>query len=152
MIRATVAILGLWVLAAAALFGTLAFEKHRINVLQKQKEELTKPAGEVARMKNRVMLVQRYTDRSKSALECLRHISSLLPEGIDLSSFSYRKGEGVKISGDATTVNLVYDFKKQIDDSGFFLGSTLDGPKLDSHKNRQSFDLDMKLAGGGATP
>jgi hypothetical protein len=146
---AVAAVLGLWLVFMLWAFGGLYVQNWRLSTLKAEKTALDKPAMEVRNIKERVRLVNRYMDRSKSSLECLRMISMLQPYGVDLSlSFTYRKGEGVKISGDAESANLVYDFKNKLDGSGFFTGSSLDGPRLDPRRGRELFDIDLKLPGG----
>lgn len=139
----------LWLLALGGLEGGLYFQKFRLQRLQTKLDALEKPASEVREMQRRVRMVERYTSRKDSALEVLRELSALQPPGIDLSSFSYRKDEGVKISGDAGAVNLVYDFKTALDGSKMFRDVSLQGPRGEPRTGKQLFDMDMKLAGGG---
>ncbi len=52
-----------------------------------------------------------YTDRSGSALECLREVTRMLPIGnIEFVSYNYKKGKGVTLRGTASTDDTVYDF------------------------------------------
>ena len=71
------------------------------------------------------------------------------PVGIDLTSFTYRKGEHVKIVGEAMDVDRVYDFKNKLDDSELFTKTSLQGPRFDKRKRKQVFDIEMTLAGNG---
>jgi hypothetical protein len=139
---------GLWLVFMLWAFGGLYVQDWRLAALKAEKTALDKPAMEVRNIKERVRLISRYMDRSKSSLECIRMISTLQPYGINLVSFTYRKGEGVKISGDAESANLVYDFKNKLDGCGFFTGSSLDGPRLDPRRGRETFDIDLKMPGG----
>jgi len=99
-------------------------------------------------MRRRVFMIKRYMDRSDSALECLREISALQPRGIDLTSFSYRKGETLRISGEAETVDQVYSFKSKLEGSTLFVGAKLQGPRRDRKKRKEVFDIDLRLHGG----
>ena len=142
------AVAALWLLLLGGLEGGLYFQKFRLRRLQTKLEALEKPAAEVKEMQRRVRMVERYMNRRDSALEVLRELSTLQPPGIDLSSFSYRKDEGVKLSGEAGAVNLVYDFKTALDGAKMFRDVSLQGPRGEPRTGRQLFDMDLKLAGG----
>ena len=148
MLAATAAVVGLWAVFMIAVFGGLYVENLRLERLKAQKAELDKSAKEVRNIKDRVLMIGRYMDRSRSSLECLRETSMLQPQGVDLTSFTYRKDEDVKLSGEADSANLVYDFKNKLDGSGFFKSTTLDGPRRDARRSKEMFDIDLILQGG----
>jgi hypothetical protein len=148
ILTAAMAVLGVWLFTIVVLFGGVYVQELRLASSKKTENELHKSAKDVVTMQNRVRMIRHYMDRSKSSLECLRQISEVQPGGVDLTSFTYRKGEGVKISGEADSANLVYDFKNKLDGSRFFTGSTLDGPRRDQRRSKEMFDIDMKLPGG----
>ncbi|MFC1497391.1 PilN domain-containing protein [Verrucomicrobiota bacterium] len=143
---------GIWMLGVLGFAGGLQYQKSRLAFLERENEKWKEPAKEVAAVNRRIKVVKRYMDQKHSALECLREISQFLPEdGIDLTSFSYsnyEKAEEMKISGEATHVNLVYDFKKKLDESELFYETILQGPNLDVKTRRQIFDMNIKLSGG----
>lgn len=148
MLAASAAVFGIWLLLIVGIFGGFYLQQWSVDRLKLKKEELDKPAKKVTEIRSRVMVIKRYMDWTKSPLECLRETSSLQPHGVDMTSFTYRKGEGVKISGEADTVNLVYDFKNSLDGAHFFAGTTLDGPRHDPRKGKEMFNMDLKLPGG----
>ena len=111
------AMAALWFLVLGGFAGGLYFQKFKLQRLQARLGELEKPAAEVKEMQRRVRMVERYLSRRDSALEVLRELSAIQPPGVNLSAFSYRKDEGVKISGEADAVNVVYDFKTALDAS-----------------------------------
>lgn len=139
---------GVWILGLAGLMGGLYYQKTSLASLEAQAEKLKEPALEVRKMRKRVHMIRRYTDRSHSALECLREISVLLPKGVKLASFSYIKGKAVKIPGDAATVEQVYEFKNKLDGSKLFDEVSLKGPRWDKKKRKQVFDIEIELPGG----
>jgi hypothetical protein len=85
---------------------------------------------------------------SESALECLREISVVQPKGIDLTSFTYRKGDAVKIAGEALNSDLVYQFSKKLDGSNLFQDVQLKAVNEDRRRGKTVFDVDIKLRGG----
>lgn len=137
------AALGVWLAFVLVIACGMAWERHRIAGIEAEKTRYSKQIKEVKDMRDRVNTIMRYMDRRHSALECLREIIILQPDGVDLASFSYRKGESLKISGDAAGVNMVYDFKKQLDASKLFSGCSLQGPKR--AKDRETFEIECKL-------
>ena len=64
---------------------------------------LEQSAAKIASLTNKIASLTQYGNRSHSALECLREISALLPQGVDLSSFSYKKGASLSLRGECGT-------------------------------------------------
>jgi Tfp pilus assembly protein PilN len=100
----------------------------------------------VSDMKARVELVRQYSDHSDGMLEVLKVVSDCLPEGTTLTSFTYKRGESVKISGEAAAENSVYDYKDELSKSGMFPKIELTGPtavrdRLDRTRTVQKFDI-----------
>lgn len=108
--------------------------------------------GEVREMKAKVDLVRKYSDHGRGALEIMKAVSDRLPAGITLTSWNFKRDEGVRVSGEADSAGVVYDFKnvmselKAADDTGaevsVFPMVELKGPSATS-KNKQRFDLDL---------
>jgi hypothetical protein len=154
MLAAAACVGGVWLLGAMGILGGLFVQEQRLNGLKREQDRWRGPAMEVRATRRRVAMIRRYMDRRHSALECLREVSSLLPAGIDLTEFNYRKGESVNLQGKAGTVEQVYGFKRNVDGSGLFLGTRLNGPTTERKTGQQVFGMDMKLppeesAGGG---
>lgn len=97
----------------------------------------------VADTRERVRLIESYTDRSRSPLEMLRMTSLNLPSGVTLVGFTYKREDGVKISGEADQPTLVYEFKDAITDEPVFDVVNLTGPALS--KGKHKFDIDAKF-------
>lgn len=148
MVAVAMAAGGVWVLALLVFAGGFLFQKHRLHSLETEQARWHKQAREVADMRRRVLTVEHYMDTSHSALECLREISEWLPPGVSLTSFSYKKGEELKVSGEAGAVGDIYTFKTQLDESKFFVSSALNNVRLDARRGKQMFDVDIKLPGG----
>jgi len=149
MIPTASAVAAAWLLAFGGFAGAFLFQGRRLAWLRAEQQRWREPANEVRAARRRVAMIRRYMDRTHSALECLREISVLQPEGVDQTSFQYRKGEGVKVTGVAADVNQVYTFKQRLDESPLFLETRLLGPRAVRETGRQAFDLDMTLPGDG---
>lgn len=148
LLRWAFGLVAVWLLGIGALMGAVAFEQHGLRRLQEEKARWVPRAMQVRQMRRRVNTIRRYMDTSYSALECLREISSLLPGGVELTSFNYRKGEYVRLTGEAPQVNAIYDFKNRIDRADMFGESTLVGPRRDPRKRVETFEINIQLPGG----
>ncbi len=136
---------GLWALGMAIVFGGLYAQETHVRQRRDTQEEWAKPANEVRDLRARIRMIGKYMDADGSALECLREVVRLLPDGIELTSFAYRKAEGVKISGQADSVNQVYDYKTRMDESVLFSNADLSGPRYDGRRKKHLFDMDLAL-------
>ena len=142
---------GVWALAMAVLFGVpfgfgwltdrqKAASKRHHAVYQKVKDT-----------RDRVKLVQRYSDHARGALETLKVISDRLPEGVTLSQLQYRRGDSVHVWAEAAQPTDAYAFKKALDkaslddDSQLFGEVTLSEVKQ-TRAGGHKFDIDAKFA------
>lgn len=148
LLGAVGAVLLVWFLCLGAFFGGLFIQNRQLGVLREREKEWGEAADQVKQMRDRVILIQRYTNQTYSALECLREVCVAKSSSVEFSAYSYRKAEGLKITGTAPLVKQVYDFKKKLDESGFFTETELLGPRWDSKKRKQVFDLEIRMAGG----
>ena len=140
---------GLWALTVGGFMGFLQVEKSRLSRLESGMKELREPAMEVREMRDRVQVIDRYMDRTRSLLECLREITVLqpAPPQVELTSFSYQKGKMVRIIGDAVSVEKVYNFSSKLNQSSLFSKTVLHGPRYDSRKRKHVFDIEIQLPG-----
>ncbi|MFO7871049.1 MAG: pilus assembly protein PilM [Kiritimatiellia bacterium] len=139
---------GVWLAGVGLFAGGLQYRKFQVQGLQKKSEKWKKEAMDVRKKRARVNAIRAYMDWRHSALECLREISRALPPGVELSSYSYTKGENVKISGQSSDVDSVYTFKSGLDDSEIFLVSRLHGPRWSRSIRKHIFDVEMTLPEG----
>jgi Tfp pilus assembly protein PilN len=147
MIMTACVVLGAWALLSGGGLGAMKVQESRLAKLRTRNQVIRQAAMDVRELRDRVFTLRRYMVRTHSVLECLREISMRQPLGVDLTSFSYRKGEGVKIQGMADSVDVVYAFKKNLDESTLFVGSNLNGPQQDRRLNKWLFDVDIRLPG-----
>ena len=119
-----------WLLAMAGLFG-VPFVYGRMTERQKtMSRRQASDFREVKEMRDKVKLVQQYSDHARGSLEILKAVSDRMPEGITLTSFNFRRGERLSIVGEADQPTSVYDFKNALADT-----ETEDGAKLFAEVN-----------------
>lgn len=114
-LTASLAVAGtIWALAMGALFGVpvyFGWQTDRVKAASKRQQ---RAYTEVRDMRDRVKLVQRYSDHARGALETLKLFSDLMPEGVLLTQFQYRRGESVRVSAEAPQANDAYEYKNAI--------------------------------------
>jgi len=148
LVYASIAAVALWLGAVLTLAGLLVAQRQTQSRAQARLVALAAPAQGVRDLQARVMGLDQYNDRTHSGLEALREITEALPAGLELKSFTYRKGKSVEIAGHAASVTLVYDFKKSLDASTLFTGIEL-GRTAPGSDGRESFKMTAKLPGAG---
>jgi hypothetical protein len=150
MAAAALFVAGFWVAAVGGFAGYYFFQQQRLASLEGMRDQLKAPAVEVRAIQSRVALVQKYMSVSNSVLECLRAICVGQPQGVDLTSFSFKKAESTRFTGDAEDSGLVYNFKTALDASGVFTDTSLKGPNVELRKGKQvyTFEMELKLPGG----
>ncbi len=148
MLGGVAGVLGVWLLCVVGLVALFGWRKGKIARLQARRATWEAPAMEVRELRRRVRMIDRYTDMSHSALECLREISGIQPNGVDLVSFTYTKGDTIRIDGQAGERSLIYGFKEALDASGFFPHVELGTQIQDRRRHHWKFDMVLKLPGG----
>ena len=147
---------GIWVLAMAVLFGVpiaYGFMTDHQKSLSKQHQ---RQYAEVKEMKAKVDLIHKYSDHERGALEIMRAVSERLPDGITLTSWSFKRGEYLRVSGEAESAEDVYVFKDAMDalsdgedgEDGERIFSVVDLNGPNKWKDIQRFELDCKYGGG----
>ena len=123
-----------WLLLMGVLFG-VPFVYGQMTERQKTLSKRHATAyREVKEMRDKVKLVQQYSDHARGSLEMLKAVSDRMPEGITLTSFTYRRGERLSIVGEAQQPTDVYEFKNALteaateDEGKLFTDVTLTGP------------------------
>lgn len=98
----------------------------------------------VNEVKEKVELARKYSDHEGGALELLRIVSENLPVDNDdmvLTSFDFKRGESMKISGEASDQAMILAFKNNLARCGAF--TSVGSAKIDSMR--------AKKGGGEAT-
>jgi len=138
------AVLALWVLLVGGGLGSLVYQRIRLDGLQQKDEQLLPAANEVRTMRRKAEMVSSYMNHTNSALECLREVSRLLPQGIDLTEFTYRKEDSVAIVGEAKSGQLVLKFNEKLNKSIVF-AEVIPGSRNITKKRRHRFRFDLRL-------
>jgi hypothetical protein len=88
-------------------------------------------------MRDKVKLVQQYSDHARGTLEMLKAVSDRMPEGVTLTGFNYRRGEKLSLVGEADQPTVVYDFKNALTEAAIVAADAesegdgnVDGEKL----------------------
>lgn len=140
---------GIWAFIMAVLFGVPVvfgfLTDHQKALCKEHKTEFKAVSG----VKEKVELVCKYSDHSRGALEIMKAVSDRLPEGIDLDSWNYRRGDGLKITGLADEATRVYEFKDRLvaasaeDDADDRVFKTVNLGSLSSKGSRKRFPIDL---------
>lgn len=141
--------MAVWVLFAGILFAGPEVSRHMVAWRDRQ---LTAIAGDyrgVANAKDRVKLIRAYMDRSNSLLESLRTLTSVQPQGIELTSLNYRRAESVKLTGEALDPAQIYAFKDGLEKNAPFGLCTLGAVTFDGSRRKHRFEMDVRLKTGG---
>ncbi len=138
-----------WLLLLGGGRGLMALQRTQVERLRASEIRWLEPANAVRRLRLQVHLIHRYMDRRTSALECLREISELQPPGVDLTSFTYRKGEGLELVGEADSGPLVIQFNQRLNDSPLFVAVRA-GPRTMTPRQRHRFSFEISFSGEDA--
>ncbi len=145
---------GVWLLAMAILFGVPIAYGFMTDHQKSLSKRHARQYAEVKDMKAKVDLIGKYADHNRGALEIMKAISDRLPEGVTLSSWNFKRDEGVRLSGEADAASQVYEFKNVMaelaggdegDGEKVFPIVELSGPSA-SKGGKQRFDLDLSCA------
>ncbi|MBN1268231.1 MAG: pilus assembly protein PilM [Kiritimatiellae bacterium] len=117
---AAVLFLVIWAAGLAAFVAGLNLQKAELEKLRAEEERLAGPAQEMRNLQQKVRSLEQYADRAHSAIECLREVSAVLPGGVDLASFAYKKGRAVNLRGEAARVEPVYGLIEALEKSELF--------------------------------
>ena len=109
---------GIWAAVMLVLFGVPVVYDFMADHQKSLSKEHARQYRAVADMRDKVKLVQKYSDHARGALEIMKAVSDRLPQGITLSSWSYRREDGVKVTGEADEAELAYKFKDNMAEAG----------------------------------
>ena len=142
---------GIWALIMLVLFGVPVVYGFLTDHQKSLSKQHARQYNAVKEMKAKVDLVRKYSDHARGALEIMKALSDRLPEEVTLSSWDYKRDDGVRVRGDADTAEATYAFKDAMDalsageeeDAEPIFGEVvLSGPN--ASKNKYSFNLDCQ--------
>jgi hypothetical protein len=147
-IRAAAAVAAAWLVVLLAFFSIYKFRDLQLSKV-KQRADAIAPAAEQA-LENRQKLraLKTYTDRSSSALECLREATRMLPVGdIEFYSYNYNKEKGISLRGSASNYDIVNRFFETLTTSKLFEQLKDDKVKTNTSKGvrREEFSATLVL-------
>ncbi len=148
-VAATSVFLALWLIVVSVFAAGLQMQRKQIAALKTAVEAVEGPAEEVRRLQAKVRSFEAYSDRTHSALECLREISVLLPNGVDLTSFIYKKEVALSLRGVCSSPEPIYDFIQSLEKSAKFERVKAEGvsTKMDGNVPKSQFGVTMTLPG-----
>ena len=141
-----------WALAIAVLIGVPFVYDLMTDHQKSLSRQHQRQYAAVKEMKAKVDLIHKYSDHARGALEIMKAVSDRLPEGITLSSWTYKRDDGVRVSGEAEgEAEPVYVFKDSMD--ALAAGDDEDGERIfgevilngpNKTKNVHRFDLECQ--------
>ncbi len=134
--------LGIWTFILLVLLGVPFVYGRMMNYEKSLSKAHKAQHAEVKEMRDRVKLIQRYSDHSKGSLEMLRRMADALPEGVTLTAFQYRNGVDLRVKGEAVERDPVYEFKDAFEamrEEGFFTTVNMTGPS--ASRGMQRFEI-----------
>jgi len=144
-----------WALLAGFLFFAPVGCQKMTRHVGKQSAAISAQYKSATDVRDRVRLIRAYMDRDLAAIELLRKVTSVQPGGVMLTSFTYRREEGLRLSGEADDPAQVYAFKDAVtalrrgeSQDVLFTTVTLSGPSFEASKRKHRFDLNARLPGG----
>lgn len=150
LLIASAAFFAVWLVGIFAFIGGLKIQENRRDQLKSSVTVLEQSATKVKELKDKITSFEQYADRSRSALECLREISALLPEGVDLSSFSYKKGSSLSLRGECATPEPIYNYVQALQQSPLFTEVKTEGVRSKMSQGgvqKSEFSLTASLPG-----
>ena len=110
-----------WLAVLLIFYSIYKVRDVRLNRVEKGLATIEPEARQSLENRQKLKALQVYTDRSDSALECLREVTQLLPPGsIEFASYNYNQGKGVTLRGSSSTDESVYDFFEALTASELF--------------------------------
>ena len=141
-------------LAALAMFLTvLAVRKATLHDLQHQVGLSQKQYADARQLHTELVAMQKQLDTKYSALEVLREVSALKPDGLNFNSLIFRKDQTLTLRGQAQSAKTALDFAGQLEKSGMFLKVENKGVRTDPANGLTRFEIlcTLQPAASGVT-
>jgi hypothetical protein len=119
---ASIALLSIWIAVITITGAVFTIQQASFNRVRKEAAKYEGPARAAQAAREEMISLEKYADRSHSALECLREVTTALPDGVEIASFTYKKGEAVSLRGSSDRAEAVYDFFQRLGASTVFSG------------------------------
>ncbi|MCF7864835.1 MAG: PilN domain-containing protein, partial [Kiritimatiellales bacterium] len=120
-IKAASIVVGVWLAVMLVFFSVYKTRDIQLSKVQRRADAIAPAAKTALENRQKLRALKAYTDRSSSALECLREVTRMLPAGdIDFVSYNYNKEKGISLRGSSSNDDTVYDFFKTLTTSKLF--------------------------------
>jgi hypothetical protein len=119
---ASIAVLSLWLAVVAITGAVFSIRQASYNRVRREAAKYEGPAAAALVARNEMLSLEKYADRSHSALECLREVTEALPDDVEIASYTYKKSEAVSLRGSSGRAEAVYDFFQKLGASTLFAG------------------------------
>lgn len=136
----------LWLIGAATLFLLPKIYAHRAKVAQSRLDAQRAVYEEVLDLRERVSLIERYQDRSFSALEMLRLVCEAKAEGMIFLSMTYRQKQTLRLTGTTDATADVYTFKDTLQKDTRIREVRINRLVQDGKTQKQRFDVEILFA------
>lgn len=138
----------LWALLALFLFGYPALLGARARSLGAEVEANRAAEDEVRQFRDRIAIVDRYSDRTYSALEVLREVALALPDDVVLAKFNYDAARHeASVEGSSNSSAPAYEFSNRMKASPLFLRTSIvNGPTVNRSTGKTGYTIRLELA------
>ena len=145
LLLASAAVGVVWLLAVGGALSAIQIQKRMQAGLESRATEMERPARQARASHTLLLTAEQYTDRSRSALECLRLACVAKPGEVEFQQFKYdnEKDRQVVVRGEASQPGAVYDFENGLSKAALFSSVKLDGPR--TVQNKYQFTVTLKL-------
>ena len=139
----------LWIVLAAVLYGWPLLLSAKETTLANEVARLAPDEENVNEIRERIRIIERYSDRTFSPLEVLREISLSLPDGLTLTAYRFdavRREATVEASTPNGTLPA-YEFSNRLKTSKLFKSDTfVSGPTESKNGERTTFTMRLEFA------
>jgi len=105
------ALVAIILVALGALYYQAAYQRQQfVNELERKEASVAPKARGVASKRQQLQILSHQVARSGSAMELLATVCEAAPDTVNITTFSYRRTEGMNIWGRAKSVNDVHAF------------------------------------------
>lgn len=109
----------LWALALGVLLGVPVAYGYMTDYQKGLCSSHAREYRAVSDKRSKVKLVRKYSDHSLGALEIMKAVSDSIPDGITLTSWDFKRDEGLSIRGDSDDSAQAYELKDSIAEKRF---------------------------------
>jgi type II secretory pathway component PulL len=153
VVRGAIALAVVYLVALVMFLILLALRRAELRNLQNQIGSQQKPYAEARQLHTKLVAMQKQLDTNYSALEILREVSVLKPDGLSFTSLVFRKDQTLTLRGQAPSANTVNDFIGRMEKCALFFNVKTLSERTESGTGLTRFEIlcSLQPAGGGAT-